>query len=317
MNYDAEGDGAYPAAPVATVVQGTFEGLGNAIGNLTILDTSNVGDSRDALFGEIGATGAVRDMILANVNVSYSGTPQTNDVVAAALVAENGGVVVNSSAAGRVSVTTGTVGGLVGRNANQNASVSSSHANVGVAAGPSSFAGGLAGLNSAGAISLSYATGSVSGSGDGDEVGGLLGVNSSGGLVSESYATGAATMAQGDVGDVGGLIGALTTSAKFLRSYAVGAVSPANNCKADSPCAGGLVGEDLAKGGKQSYWDLISSGIGDPSQGSGNVSNDKGIVGLSTSQFLSTLPKGFSKKIWAETPGVNNGYPYMIENPPQ
>lgn len=40
------------------------------------------------------------------------------------------------------------------------------------------------------------------------------------------------------------------------------------------------------------------------------------MTGLTTTQFTSGLPKGFNRKTWAEKPGVNNGYPYLIANPP-
>jgi hypothetical protein len=47
--------------------------------------------------------------------------------------------------------------------------------------------------------------------------------------------------------------------------------------------------------------------------GDGNVA---GITGLTTAQFQSGLPTGFDPKIWAENPNINNGLPYLINNPP-
>jgi hypothetical protein len=29
------------------------------------------------------------------------------------------------------------------------------------------------------------------------------------------------------------------------------------------------------------------------------------------------LPEGFDPTIWAENPSINNGFPYLIANPPQ
>ena len=65
------------------------------------------------------------------------------------------------------------------------------------------------------------------------------------------------------------------------------------------------------------YWDLNTSGIGDPTRGAGNVSNDPGITGLTDAQLKSGLPAGFDSKIWAQNAGINHGYPYLIANPPQ
>ena len=65
------------------------------------------------------------------------------------------------------------------------------------------------------------------------------------------------------------------------------------------------------------YWDLDTSGISDPSQGAGNSANYPGITGLTTAQFQSGLPSGFDPSVWAQSPSINNGYPYLIANPPQ
>jgi hypothetical protein len=37
---------------------------------------------------------------------------------------------------------------------------------------------------------------------------------------------------------------------------------------------------------------------------------------MRTEQLQSGLPSGFDPSIWAEKPGINNGYPYLIANPP-
>ncbi len=65
------------------------------------------------------------------------------------------------------------------------------------------------------------------------------------------------------------------------------------------------------------YWDLDSSGISDPSRGAGNVANYPGIAGLTTAQLQSALPAGFDPAVWARSASLNNGYPYLIANPPQ
>jgi hypothetical protein len=51
--------------------------------------------------------------------------------------------------------------------------------------------------------------------------------------------------------------------------------------------------------------------------GAGNIANDPGITGQTTAQLQAGLPAGFDPSIWAEDPGINNGLPYLIANPPQ
>jgi hypothetical protein len=60
------------------------------------------------------------------------------------------------------------------------------------------------------------------------------------------------------------------------------------------------------------YWDTTTSGT-NTGVGLGNAA---GITGLTTEQFQSGLPAGFSSSIWAEDANINNGFPYLILNPP-
>ena len=53
-----------------------------------------------------------------------------------------------------------------------------------------------------------------------------------------------------------------------------------------------------------------------PSQGAGNIKNDSGITGLTDAQLKSRLPAGFDPAIWGQRKKVNNGYPYLLANPP-
>jgi hypothetical protein len=57
-------------------------------------------------------------------------------------------------------------------------------------------------------------------------------------------------------------------------------------------------------------------GINDPHRGAGNVKDDPGIIGLTTEQFQSGLSAGFDPKIWAQSPNINNSYPYLLANSP-
>ena len=38
--------------------------------------------------------------------------------------------------------------------------------------------------------------------------------------------------------------------------------------------------------------------------------------GLTTQQLQSALPTGIDPAIWGDEPNINNGYPYLLANPP-
>jgi len=279
---------------------GIFEGLGNTISNLTV----NIGSYEYAgLFGT--SSGTIRD-------IGLVGGAVTGGKSVGGLAGASGGVIAHA-------YSTATIGGG-----------SNNFYNV----------GGLVGVNG-GTISGSYATGPVTG---GSEVGGLVGAND-GTLISGSFATGtvAATAPNDDERDdragVGGLVGRNgPTQAAIQDSYATGALPGTSNFR------GGLVGDNggedepitnsyatgvIGTGGSEvggfmgcgagiisnGYWDTQISGIGG-SQGNGCVANYSGITGLTTAQFQSGLPAGFDPTIWAENPSINNGFPYLIANPP-
>jgi hypothetical protein len=62
---------------------------------------------------------------------------------------------------------------------------------------------------------------------------------------------------------------------------------------------------------------LDTSGISDPSRGAGDPANDPGITGLTDAQLKTGFPDGFDPKIWGQSPSINNGYPYLLANPPK
>jgi hypothetical protein len=78
------------------------------------------------------------------------------------------------------------------------------------------------------------------------------------------------------------------------------------------------VGYDYTVGStyKAAYWNLDTSGVSDPAEGAGNVPNAPGITGLTDSQLKSALPHKFNPKLWGRSPDINNGYPYLLANPP-
>jgi hypothetical protein len=240
-----------------------------------------------------------------------------------------------SYATGRVSGT-GSVGGLIGEIysfGGGEIQISNSHASGNISgSGDNDAMGGLVGSSWEASFLDSYASGSVTGAGSNSNVGGLVGLSDSD-LIRQSFATGAITG-----GTCGGLVGS-TSSSAVENSYATGAVGVGGHCKfagglagysswtigasystgtVAGATAGGLMGDDGSSYPRLSfdYWDLDTSGIGDPSRGAGNIVNDPGITGLTDAQLKSGLPAGFDPSIWAENPSINSGLPYLLANPP-
>ncbi len=257
----------------------------------------------------------------ATVRVNGSGADS-----AGGLVGENGGafqppppdpsLIADSDASGSVTVGSyALAGGLAG--AVNFSTVLRSHASGVVRAGDHAIAGGLVAY-SAGEIDRTWASGAVT-VGDVSYAGGLIGLISQQrierllGVLTNSYATG--PVAGGSNSYVGGLAGAMggLNRRHVGSAYAVGAVSAGSGSS-----IGGLTGSDSVGGfAYQTYWDLDTSGISDPSKGAGNIPNDAGITGLTDAQLKSSLPAGFDPSIWGQSTGINNGLPYLLAIPPQ
>jgi hypothetical protein len=241
------------------------------------------------------------------------------------LVGINSGVIVGSSATGTVkggySYGCGApvTGGLVGSNSG---TISSSRVSATVDGGSSEYThtcefvpvyvGGLAGQNS-GTIDQTFSLGDVK-IGGGGAAGNLVGGNY--GQVTNAYATGA-TNGGGDDDRIGGLHG--ENAAAVMSSYATGTTSGGNEGYEDFGCpTGGLVGCSFGQNNyTQDYWDEDTTGVSDPAKGCGNVANCPGVTGLTDAEMKSGLPDGFDPKIWSSNPNINNGYPYLLANPPQ
>ncbi|HEX3664820.1 MAG TPA: GLUG motif-containing protein, partial [Rhizomicrobium sp.] len=229
------------------------------------------------------------------------------------LVGINEGTILSSHSSGSITATGGcfVVGGLAGVNGYSfpgYIGTSYSTSNVSGASDNNVDVGGLVGDTGFGLtdslVITSYATGNVSfssPSGAGNaEIGGLAAFIDQG-LVSQSAATGPVSALSGSENQVGGLVGGARGS--IDRSTATGAVSAGQNCycggfvgngapvtisnsnsygsvTADpNSYIGGFVGYDHLPGDMVSDgWCTTSSGITDPSQGAGNVSNDPGIT---------------------------------------
>jgi len=350
-NYDASADGTYASDPVETPFDGIFEGLGNAISNLSISDGT---DNEAGLFETISSGGILRDVGVVNASISSvpefagvlvglnkgkiircysSGTVNGGaEAYAGGLIGSNEGLVIQSSTSAVVSSE--WAGGLVGSN---NGTIHAGYA-TGAVTG-TDLAGGLVAANEGGVIYYSQASGTIllNDTAEGS-AGGLAGIDF--GLIAQSFATGSVTggsnvvagglageevgtledsYATGDVGasnisSVGGLVGCVngcesSTGGEVLTSYSTGRVA-----RSAGGFTGGFVGTDNTFGGiTNSYWDTTTSGR---RKGTGNRGNEPGITGRTTTQLQSKLPYGFSKKVWAENPGINGGLPYLIANPP-
>ena len=241
----------------------------------------------------------------------------------------NAGLLLNDSVEATVSTGKTTGNGDLGAAAGALAGVNyfgiqNSSSSGSVSGGENAIIGGLVGENSeggfdgdVGTISMSFSTASVilnSGSCTGCSIGSTQ--NSAGGLAGANttyiyacYATGAVTA--GSLANVGGLVGFNVGGSEQFdytlgQSYSIGTVSGGSGSS-----IGGAIGYAAPSSNlTYIYWDTTTSGIAGPSQGVGNISNDAGVTGLTTTQLQSGLPAGFSATFWSESPSINNGLPY-------
>ena len=229
---NAWGAGFMPVGAYGAPFEGTLDGLGHTIGNLTINrpTTDLVG-----LFGMIG-NGAVRNLGLVGGAITgqqyvgavagwnQSGTLQnvfssaavTGALATGGLVGFNiSGTITESGTSGDVTSANGFsfgLGGITGVNAGN---ISHSYSSGAISGVYNQGVGGLSG-NNYGVISDSHSTSNVIG---GNNVGGLVGEN--GAYIVRSYATGTVNAQQ----VAGGLVGLLQNNATIYRSYATGQVT--------------------------------------------------------------------------------------------
>jgi hypothetical protein len=278
--------GFTPIGTVGVPFNGTFDGLGYIVSNLTISlpATANVG-----LFGSTGTASTIQ-------NVGLVGGSLIGLSSAGGLVGSNTGTISNSYNTGSVSGTS-SLGGLMGSNTG---TVSNSSA-TGNVSGTSSL-GGLMGSNT-GTVSYSYATGNVNGT---SSLGGLMGSNT--GAVSNSYATGNVT----GTSSLGGLMGSSTTG-PVSNSYATGNVSGTTS-------VGGLMGSSTgpvintyatgAVSGTTSVGGLMGSSSGPVSDSYWNIQTSgqptsPGGTGLTSAQMLQSA--NFNTWDFANTWIIYNG----------
>jgi The GLUG motif len=303
-DYSARHDRIYSASPIAIPFEGKFTGLGHVITELSLVDEA---DFSVGVFSTVLSKGMISNIGITKLVIAGRQT-------IGGLVGTNEGTISNSYASGSVrgsdpSSDTSVVGGLAGYNAG---TITNCQANVRVADG--FVAGGLVGEN-AGSVDRSFASGTTLGSGI---IGGLVGANSGAsitinGLIANSYSTSSAKAPKSGAttGDVGGLVGynpGLSPNLSMINtSYSTGTVSAPTR-----DIIGGFVGEEEGIS-TNSYWDTTTSGW---TQAVGE-GGDAGITPLTSEELQSALPAGFDPAIWGQSSSINNGFPYLIDNPPQ
>jgi hypothetical protein len=296
-NYNAAPDGTYPAAPVNTTFAGNFQGLGNTISNLTIENKER--NARVGLFSATTSNATISNIVLLNIAISES----TNGALVGSVVGESGGALFGDHAGGAISGLQGSaIGGLVGDNEGTILNSSSSTSTMSLSG---TSIGGLVGLNNGGTINGCFASGGTSAKKDHVTAGGLVGEVIDGNI-SNSYATGS-VLDKGDSG-IGGLVGFFQNTA-ISTSYSTGAVT--GNSSGD---VGGFIGVLSTGAVSDDYWNKTTSKDKD---GVGRSKKTHGITGLTSSQLQASLPTGFDPTIWAQSPSINNGFPYLIANPPR
>ncbi len=283
-----------------------FDGQGRTISNLTIApsdgSTHNIG-----LFSVIGPTGVVRDLNLANVNVTAN--PGVTFQTVGTLAGTNLGTVSGVIATGTVdggTVTDAALGGLVGANGGfnfggQGGQIIGSHASVDVSsAGINVELGGLVGFNAPGSIIFGssasgdvIATAGVNKGGEGCSFSNSCQHVSVGGLVGDNLGTIASSFAIGDVfvganGTAGGLVGFNT--GVIANAGAGGNVTGAPGTggadgDGGGTTLGGLVGINQG---------VISNSVAIGDVGGPNVANIQagGLVGDNSGAILSSSAYG-------------------------
>jgi hypothetical protein len=323
-DYDAGPDGAYKGGITDALFQGTLEGLGHTISNFSINGRHGTGVGMIESAGGVNGPATVRDLTLNNVAIQTTGGAD-----AGAFVGEGSVDMFNVSSSGTI-ITGGhsQTGGLVGM-ASANSSLMKSTSSVTIVTGANSKAGGLVG-SADGPIVDCLAAGNVS-AGRRSSAGGLAGFAQM--QVDQSFATG--NVQADSASRVGGLAGQVAGYTQITNSYATGTVQGGHGAS-----AGGLVGGDMGAqialsysvghvdSGKgriggfigdfedgtnvNDYWDIDTSGQSAPCKTACG-----GVTGMSDGELKSGLPFGFNSTIWGQNPAINNGYPYLIANPPQ
>ena len=177
------GSGFPPIGKLFFPFNGTYNGLGYIIGNLTV----NSGGDYAGLFGYLGNTGSIENLQLIAITVNG------NDRVGS-LVGSSSGTVNNCSVMAGNITGSNYVGGLVGFNGNLINNCFTELSTIGASA-----SGALVGQND-GTINNSFSHSVVNGQ---DNAGGLVGYNNNAANINNCYSTGAVSGSSNS----GGLVG--------------------------------------------------------------------------------------------------------------
>lgn len=251
-------------------------------------------DGTDVWSDESGGIAFTNDGLIAHCQVNGA-------AVAGGYAGAAGGIAVDNNGTIRLSYTTGGVG-VPG----QGSGDWGAHGNEQV--------GGIAAFNF-GSIDRSFSVAEVNGGSSSEDGGGFDYWSYAGGLVGENYGAMTNSYARGTVESadpfgggvfLGGAIGYSRAGSSVAGTYSTGTFS----CPDCTRYIGGFAAAVV--GAAADYWDMDTSGR---SNGCGK-DDCSGIAGLTTAQFKSGLPAGFDPAIWAQDPAKNEGYPYLIDNPP-
>jgi hypothetical protein len=302
------------------IALGTVAGENDEYGLIFGVHSSGRVSGTSTIGGLVGLNEGKIVQSFANTEIAHgAGYTEAGGLVGFQTGGTDPGVIDHSFATGTVVGNGGPTGGLVGHNEGL---IAASHSAGAVSASGRYSVGGLVGIHS-GTIQLSYAAGSVSGTGESAtkcdvSAGGLVGWNAiskSGDvyyipIIETSYSTGNVS-GNSKAACVGGMIassGILDHKYPIIaQTYSVGHVSGAQ--------VGGFIGagRDHAGSIQQSYWNLDTSGA---ARAIGNTNKNPGITGLTDAQLKSGLPAGFDPAVWGQKKSINNGYPYLLANPP-
>jgi hypothetical protein len=330
-DYDAKGDALHTTSPVY-VLYGSLNGLGHTISNVKIQAAQGCAGFIAYFVG--GSASSVSNLTLSQIDATQAANsdgkaPNGVGGLAGCSQGTISHVRVTGHVSGPAAVSAGGIVGWQADGGDGTGPVSDSSVNVVVDGGTNAVAGGIVGYDLYGSLLRCAAAGKIAG----PYAGGLVGLaewdfnnitgswssahaigSLSGGLVgqadgdftlADNYATGAVSSGGGLVGKNTGIGG--TSGNSILRSYATGVVH-----------GGGVTGIDDGTGLYASaYWDMDTTHVRNLAQGVYNIPNAPGVTGLTDAQLKSGLPAGFDPAVWAQNAGINNGYPYLIANPPQ
>jgi hypothetical protein len=290
------------AAVNVTAQSGNIGGLAGSVGNVDNCHaTGRVTVTGAGTFSSVGGLAGSADTVTNSWTSDMVTANDANEQVGGLVGGTTAGLIENSYATGDVSAN----------------------------APKGARAGGLVGINQGSAISQSFEIGNVhviahgNSGGQGATVyaGGLIGQEGGEQVCDESTAAGVCNVfalgnvygrAAHDLGGnstaiVGGLIGDVD-SVTIEDAYSIGTPTGSTPCY-----TGGSIG--LGHGSVTTtdvYWDTQGTTVGYGSCSDPGLT----VIGMPDAQLKSELPTGFDPTVWGQDPNINNGYPYLLANPP-